>query len=246
MTFELLRRAVARGHEVTWFGACSPGARLKGDGGGHPLPAARTRVDRAAARVAMATAAPGRLRRRRRPDQHAPLPHPVVPAGGEASAPDLPDRARVLVAGDTRSVSSRRPLGYLAESPTTLRAYRSTRTITISESTRLELVALGYRPSVSRSWTPAITTPALDALPDQGRGPAHNRHRAPDTGQNSVEEAVEGVARGRPRPHRWKRARHRRRRRRPATGLGSNGRTARRGLVDAVTVPWTRLRREQA
>ena len=85
------------------------------------------------------------------------------------------------------------PLGYLAE-PLYLKTYRSTRTITISESTRAELVELGIPPARISVIPMAITSPGLDELWPKNR-PFRLIVIGRLTPAKFVEEAVDAFAR---------------------------------------------------
>jgi len=193
LTFEILERAVSRGHEVTWFSASFPGA-LENE------TIDDIRFVRRGRQWTVHFRAWRWLRRHKGEfdvvvDQINTLPF-LTPLYVEE-----PQR-RLLIFQTAREYWWRQTrgvfrvvasLGYLAE-PLYLKAYRSTRTITISESTRAELVDLGT-PSARISVIPmAITSPVLDELRPKD-GPFRLIVIGRLTPAKFVEEAVDAFAR---------------------------------------------------
>jgi glycosyltransferase involved in cell wall biosynthesis len=163
LTFEILRRAVARGHDVTWFAANSAGALAKEDVEGiHFLRRGR--------QWTVQLRAWWWLRRRASTfdvvvDQINTLPF-LTPLylPRERRRMYINQTAREYWWRETRGLFRlAAPLGYLAE-PQYLKLYRSTPVITISESTRADLVALGFPEERINVIPMAITTPALEEL----------------------------------------------------------------------------------
>ena len=193
LTFEILKRAVSRGHEVTWFAASSPGALENETIDG-------IRFVRRGRQWTVHFHAWRWLRLHKDEfdvvvDQINTLPF-LTPLHVRES------QRRLLIFQTAREYWWRQtrglfrlvaPLGYLAE-PLYLKAYRSTRTITISESTRSELVELGI-PANRISVIPmALARPALDELRPKAR-PFRLIVIGRLTPAKFVEEAVEAFAR---------------------------------------------------
>ena len=168
LTFEILKRIASRGHEVTWFTASSSGALENKTIDG-------IRFVRRGRQWTVHLRAWRWLRRHKDEfdvvvDQINTLPF-LTPLHVQE-----PQR-RLLIFQTAREYWWRQtrglfrlaaPLGYLAE-PLYLKAYRSTRTITISESTRAELVELGI-PRARISVIPmAITSPVVEELRPKAR-----------------------------------------------------------------------------
>jgi glycosyltransferase involved in cell wall biosynthesis len=146
LTQEILKRAVERGHEVTWFSAMWPGAAPTEEVDG-------VRVVREGAQWSVHLRAWRWLRTRRGDfdlvvDQINTIPFFTpfyVPAA----------QRRMYIFQTAREFWWRQtpglfkliaPIGYVAE-PLYLRVYRRTKAITISASTRDELAGLGLRPA---------------------------------------------------------------------------------------------------
>ena len=168
LTFEILKRAASRGHEVTWFAASSPGMLENETIDG-------IRFVRRGRQWTVHFRAWRWLRRHKDEfdvvvDQINTLPF-LTPLHVPES------QRRLLIFQTAREYWWREtrgffrlaaPLGYLTE-PFYLKAYRSTRAITISESTRAELVGLGI-PRARISVIPmAISSPVLDELQPKAR-----------------------------------------------------------------------------
>lgn len=146
LTHETLRRAVARGHEVTWFSAMWPGAAPEDDIDG-------IRVIRAGAQWSVHLAAWRWLRRRRHEFDLVVDQVNTIPFFTPFYIPR--EQRRMYIFQTAREFWWRQtprlfkpiaPIGYVAE-PLYLRVYRSTQAVTISESTRAELIGLGLPPS---------------------------------------------------------------------------------------------------
>jgi glycosyltransferase involved in cell wall biosynthesis len=163
LTFEILKRSASRGHEVTWFAASSPDSFENETIDG-------VRFVRRGRQWTVHFRAWRWLRRHQNEfdvvvDQINTLPF-LTPLYIQEP------RRRLLIFQTAREYWWRQtrglfrlvaPLGYLVE-PLYLKAYRSTRTITISESTQVELAGLGI-PRARISVIPmAIASPALDEL----------------------------------------------------------------------------------
>jgi glycosyltransferase involved in cell wall biosynthesis len=192
LTQEVLRRMAQRGHEVTWFSALWPGA------------AATEVVDgvsivRAGRQWSVHARAWWWLRRRRGEfdvvvDQVNTIPFftPLyVPA----------QKRRLLIFQTAREFWWRQtpgafklvaPVGYVAE-PWYLRLYRRTAAITISDSTRDELVALGLRPGAVRIIPMANTFPPTERLAPK-KGPLRVIVVGRLEPAKNVEEAVTAFA----------------------------------------------------
>lgn len=161
VTHEVLRRAVDRGHAVTWFSAAWPGADEEAVVDG-------MRVIRRGKQWTVHAQAWRWLRGQLDAfdvvvDQVNTIPFftPLyVPAAQRRMF--IHQTAREYWWRQTRGAfKAVAPAGYAAE-PLYLRVYRRTRSITVSESTRAELAALGVR---DVAVIPEATTmPALDAL----------------------------------------------------------------------------------
>ena len=168
LTHEVLRRMVRRGHGVTWFSALWPGAAREEVVDG-------VRVVRAGRQWSVHAQAWRWLRTRAGDfdlvvDQINTIPFftPLYVA---------PTRRRMLIFQTAREFWWRQtpglfkviaPVGYVAE-PWYLRLYRRTRAITISTSTRDELVGLGI-PSAAITVIPMANTfaPAPTLMPKRG------------------------------------------------------------------------------
>jgi glycosyltransferase involved in cell wall biosynthesis len=163
LTHEVLRRAVTRGHDVTWFAAAWPGAATHGELDGVRL------VRRGRQHTVHVQA--WRYARRRLArfdvvvDQINTLPF-LTPL----YVPE-PQR-RMFIHQTAREYWWRQtrgafklvaPLGYALE-PWYLRTYRGTRTLTVSDSTRAELLAFGLPAARVAVMPEAVDVPAVDEL----------------------------------------------------------------------------------
>jgi glycosyltransferase involved in cell wall biosynthesis len=163
LTQEILKRAVARGHEVTWFSAMWPGAEPTTEIDG-------VRMIREGVQWSVHLRAWRWLRGRRGDfdlivDQINTIPFftPLyVPAA----------QRRMYIFQTAREFWWRQtpglfkliaPIGYVAE-PLYLRVYRRTKAVTISASTRDELAGLGLKPSAIDVIPMANTFPPVAAL----------------------------------------------------------------------------------
>lgn len=191
-TFEILKRAVSRGHSVTWFSAASPG-----------MPAHET-VDgvhflRAGRQWTVHLRAWRWLRRHRDDfdlvvDQINTLPF-LTPWYVSAA------KRRLLIFQTAREYWWRQtrgvfrllaPVGYVLE-PLYLRTYRKTLTLTISESTKADLIRFGI-PAARIAIVPvAITGEAADRLPEK-TGPFRLIVVGRLTPAKFVEEAIEAFS----------------------------------------------------
>ncbi len=163
LTLEVLRRAVARGHSATWFAAESPGTPSDEilDG---------IRIVRRGRQWTVHARA--WLWLRRRLDEFDVVVDQVntIPFLTPLYVPKVKRRLLIFqlareywwreTRGPFRLVA---PFGYVAE-PQYLKAYRGTAAITISESTRAELIALGLEREAVTVLPMAILTPALSEL----------------------------------------------------------------------------------
>lgn len=163
LTFEILRRAASQGHEVTWFAARSAGSRQTEliDG---------VRFVRAGRQWTVHVHAWRWLRARIDEfdvvvDQVNTLPFLTPWYVPEAKRRLLIFQlAREYWWRETRGLFRlAAPLGYWSE-PRYLGLYRSTDSITISESTKSDLVALGIPSTRISIVTPAITAPVVSEL----------------------------------------------------------------------------------
>lgn len=164
LTFEILRRAVERGHEVTWFAASSPGTAETEIVDG-------IRFVRRGRQWTVHVRAWLWLRRRLDSfdvvvDQINTLPFLTpwyVPAANRRML--IHQTAREYWWRETRGAFRLvSPFGYLAESHY-LKAYRATEAITISGSTRTELLSLGLAPERVNVIPLAITSTVSESLP---------------------------------------------------------------------------------
>ncbi|MCW2783383.1 MAG: glycosyltransferase family 4 protein, partial [Marmoricola sp.] len=168
LTQEILRRAVQRGHEVTWFSALWPGAEPVTEIDG-------VRMVRQGVQWSVHLRAWRWLRTRGDDfdlivDQVNTIPF-FTPFYVPAS------KRRMYIFQTAREFWWRQtpglfkliaPIGYLAE-PLYLRVYRRTKAITISDSTRDELVGLGLRPTAVDVIPMANTfTPLAGLVPKTG------------------------------------------------------------------------------
>jgi glycosyltransferase involved in cell wall biosynthesis len=163
LTHETLRRAVERGHDVTWFSAMWPGAAPVEDVDG-------IRVLRRGRQWTVHLQAWRWLRRRRDDydiivDQVNTIPFftPLYVCKGQRRL-YIFQTARESWWRQTRGVFRLvAPIGYVLE-PWYLRLYRSTPAITISGSTRDELMALGLSRDAIEIIPMANTFPAVEQL----------------------------------------------------------------------------------
>jgi glycosyltransferase involved in cell wall biosynthesis len=163
LTFEVLRRCVERGHEVTWFAARPPVSPSEEVVEG-------IRYVRRGRQWTVQLHAWRWLRRRAGSfdvvvDQINTLPFltPLYIAAPKRRM-FIHQTAREYWWHETRGFfRALAPLGFALE-PWTLRAYRSTRVITVSGSTRAELVALGVPPESISVVPMLITTPPVAEL----------------------------------------------------------------------------------
>lgn len=168
LTYETLRRAVERGHDVTWFSAMWPGAAPVEDVDG-------IRVLRRGRQWTVHLQAWRWLRRRQDDydiivDQVNTIPFftPLYVSRDQRWL-YIFQTAREYWWRQTRGVFRLvAPIGYVLE-PWYLRLYRSTPAITISASTRDELMALGLPRDAIEIIPMANTFPAVERLDDKGK-----------------------------------------------------------------------------
>jgi glycosyltransferase involved in cell wall biosynthesis len=192
LTFEMLKRAAARGHEITWFAASSAEQPEETTSDG-------IRFVRQGRQWTVHLHAWCWLRRRKDTfdlivDQINTLPF-LTPLY-------IPEhKRRLLIYQTAREYWWRQthglfrlvaPFGYLLE-PLYLKIYRSTRTITISESTRSELAKLGIPPARISVIPLAITTPVVKEVRSKKR-PFRLIAISRLTPAKFVEEAVDAFA----------------------------------------------------
>jgi glycosyltransferase involved in cell wall biosynthesis len=199
LTHEVLRRAVGRGHAVTWFGGAWPGASTHAELDGVRL------VRRGRQHTVHVQA--WRFARRRLADFDVVVDQVnTLPFLTPLYVPE-PQR-RMFIHQTAREYWWRQtrgafrlvaPLGYALE-PQYLKAYRGTRTVTVSGSTRDELLALGLPPERVAVMPEAVDVPALDALAPKA-GPLRVLMIGRLEPAKFVEEGIEAfalVARDRP------------------------------------------------
>lgn len=169
LTHETLRRAVALGHEVTWFSAMWPGAADEEAVDG-------IRVVRCGRQWTVHVRAWRWLRTRMSDYDIVVDQVNTLPFMTPAYVPQ--DKRRLYIFQTAREYWWRQtrgvfrliaPIGYVAE-PWYLRAYRRTRAITISQSTKDELAALGLPPSRIEIIPMANTFTPLAALESKAEG----------------------------------------------------------------------------
>ncbi len=163
LTFEILRRAVERGHDITWFAASSPGTAETEVVDG-------IRFVRRGRQWTVHFRAWLWLRRRLGEfdvvvDQINTLPFltPLyVPQNNRRMM--IHQTAREYWWRETRGLFRlAAPFGYFAE-PRYLKAYRATNTITVSDSTRSELLDIGLPPQLVSIIPEAIATEPASTL----------------------------------------------------------------------------------
>lgn len=193
VTHEVLRRVVQRGHHVTWFSAGWPGAAPVDHIDG-------IRIVRRGRQWTVHAQAWRWLRSRIGDfdvvvDQINTLPFltPLyVPRAKRRLY--IHQTAREYWWTQTRGVFRLvAPFGYLAE-PWYLRLYRTTRTVTVSQATRDELVALGFSAERVTIAPQALTFPRLETLPPAG-APGASGYRVVVVGRlEPAKHAEEGLA----------------------------------------------------
>lgn len=169
LTYETLRRAVERGHEVTWFSAMWPGAQQLEDVDG-------IQVIRRGRQWTVHLQAWRWLRRRTEEFDVIVDQVNTIPFLTPWYVPEAKRRLYIFQTAreywwrQTRGVFRLvAPVGYLAE-PWYLRTYRGTRAITISASTRDELAGLGLPRDRITIIPMANTFPPLDRLDPKAAG----------------------------------------------------------------------------
>jgi glycosyltransferase involved in cell wall biosynthesis len=170
MAHELMRRLVARGHEVTCFTACYPGSATTAELDG-------VRIVRAGRQWTVHVQAHRWLRRRLEDFDRVVDQVNTIPFLTPAYVPRAKRRLLIFqlarqywfwqTHGPAKAIA---PIGYAAE-PLYLRTYRTTKTITISQSTRDDLVALGFDAAQIAIVQPALTAPVVAALEPKQAGP---------------------------------------------------------------------------
>lgn len=169
LTHETLRRAVERGHEVTWFSAMWPGAAPEEQVDG-------IRVVRSGRQWTVHIRA-WRWLRTRLADYDVVVDQiNTLPFMTPAYVPEAQRRMYIFQTAreywwrQTRGLFRlAAPIGYLLE-PWYLRTYRGTRAITISQSTKDELAGLGLPPERIKIIPMANTFTPLDRLEPKAAG----------------------------------------------------------------------------
>jgi glycosyltransferase involved in cell wall biosynthesis len=170
LTQEILRRAVARGHEVTWFSALWPGAPATEDVDG-------VRNLRAGVQWSVHLKAWRWLRTRLGDFDVVVDQINTIPFFTPFYVPEAQRRMYIFQTArefwwtmTPKAFKPLAPIGYLAE-PQYLKTYRKTKAITISASTRDELAGLGLEPEAITVIPMANTFTPLAQLPVELPGP---------------------------------------------------------------------------
>lgn len=170
MAHEIMRRLVARGHEVTCFTARYPGGSATNELDG-------VRIVRAGRQWTVHVQAHRWLRSRVGGFDRVVDQVNTIPFFTPAYVPRAKRRLLIFqlarqywfwqTHGPAKAIA---PIGYVAE-PLYLRTYRTTKTITISHSTRDDLVALGFDPQQIAIVQPALVAPVVATLEPKAGGP---------------------------------------------------------------------------